>query len=68
MNLSASKKLERETADTDIYTNQYIDVFGSIICPKDLQIPIRDIEKGFKRGLKPKLTEDGTSGTYLLRG
>jgi hypothetical protein len=32
-----------------------------------MQIQIREIEKGFKKGLKPKLTEDGTSGTYLLR-
>ena len=29
---------------------------------------IRDIESGFKKGLKPKLTDDGTSGTYLMRG
>lgn len=29
---------------------------------------IAQIELGFKKGLVPKLTDDGTSGTYLLRG
>lgn len=27
-----------------------------------------DIEGGFIKGLKPQLTDEGTSGTYILRG
>mgnify|MGYP006085358421 CR=1 FL=1 len=54
--------------DHDVSSGNYIDVFGSMQCPKELQSAIRDIERGFKKGLKPKLTDDGTSGTYLMRG
>lgn len=45
-----------------------IEVFGSMQCDPTLQAAIRDVEQGFRMGLKPKLTDDGTSGTYLLRG
>lgn len=29
---------------------------------------VDEILKGFNLGLKPRLTDDGTSGTYVLRG
>jgi hypothetical protein len=29
---------------------------------------MKQIELGFRKGFKPKLTDDGTSGTYILRG
>jgi len=37
-------------------------------CPQELTAIIQDIEVGLAEGLKPKLTDDGTSGTYILRG
>jgi len=43
-------------------------MFGSMQCPAELSGVIMDIEHGFRKGLKPKLTDDGTSGTYILRG
>lgn len=45
-----------------------IEMFGSIMCPKELEGVIRLVQQGFERGLKPALTNDGTSGTYFLRG
>ena len=45
-----------------------IEMFGSMLCPEQLRPVVKEIQKGFKRGLKPKLTNDGTSGTYFLRG
>ena len=45
-----------------------IEMFGSMMCPKELKSVIKIIQKGFESGLKPKLTNDGTSGTYFLRG
>jgi len=45
-----------------------IEMFGSMDCPCSLTDTKRLVEEGFDKGLKPKLTEDGTSGTYLLRG
>lgn len=45
-----------------------IEMFGSMMCPKGLCSVVKQIQKGFKLGLKPKLTNDGTSGTYFLRG
>lgn len=43
-------------------------MFGSMECPAELTGIITDIVSGFQKGLKPKLTDDGTSGTYILRG
>ena len=37
-------------------------------CPQELDEIIKDIKDGLQEGLKPKLTDDGTSGTYILRG
>jgi hypothetical protein len=45
-----------------------IEMFGSMMCPHELYKPIQQIQQGFERGLKPKLSNDGTSGTYFLRG
>lgn len=36
-------------------------------CPEGLESTIKDVKQGFKAGLKPQLTDDGTSGTYFLR-
>ncbi len=33
-----------------------------------LKSTVAQIKQGLEAGLKPKLTEEGTSGTYLLRG
>jgi len=35
--------------------------------PKRLRSSIEKIRQGFNLGLKPKLTDDGTSGTYEMR-
>ena len=45
-----------------------IEMFGSMMCPQMMIEAIKQIQKGFEKGLKPKLTNDGTSGTYFLRG
>jgi hypothetical protein len=66
--MSSTDNDRSSVKDHDVSSGNYIDVFGSMQCPQELQSAIRDIEKGFKKGLKPKLTDDGTSGTYLMRG
>lgn len=45
-----------------------IEMFGSMECPEQMVETIHDIEVGFSKGYKPKLTDDGTSGTYIFRG
>ena len=47
--------------------DSYIDVYGSIECPKRLKDAIDKIRQGFNSGLIPKLTDDGTSGAYQMR-
>lgn len=47
--------------------NSYLDVYGSTPYPRVLKKVIESIRQGFYSGLKPKLTEEGTSGTYELR-
>ena len=54
--------------DHDASASLSFEMFGSMQCPQELQGTLRDIEKGLIKGLKPILTDDGTSGTYLLRG
>ena len=46
--------------------NSYIDVYGSIICPKKLKKVIEKIRQGFNSGLIPKMADEGTSGVYKL--
>jgi hypothetical protein len=65
---SSTADVERSVKDQEVSSGNYIDVYGSMQCPQDLQTAIKEIEQGFKKGLKPKLTDDGTSGTYLMRG
>ena len=47
--------------------NSYIEVYGSVDCNKKMKKIIELIRQGFNSGLIPKLTDDGTSGTYELR-
>lgn len=35
--------------------------------PKIMMKVVESIRKGFNAGLKPKLTDEGTSGTYEMR-
>jgi hypothetical protein len=65
---NSTTDFERSVKDQDVSSGNYIDVFGQLQCPEQLQTAIKEIEQGFKKGLKPKLTDDGTSGTYLMRG
>lgn len=48
-------------------TNSYIEVYGSMNCSKRLKHVIERIRQGFNNRLKPKLTDEGTSGTYEMR-
>ena len=57
---------QRNDFDQDA-SSTCIEMFGSMSCPVGLQGIIADIERGFCKGLKPRLTDDGTSGTYILR-
>ena len=36
-------------------------------CSDQLKSTIAEIENGLDKGFKPRLTDDGTSGTYILR-
>lgn len=47
--------------------NSYIDIYGSVYCNKKMKKVIEIIRQGFNSGLIPKLTDDGTSGTYEMR-
>ena len=61
MTIGRSNYLDQDASST------CIEMFGSMSCPVGLQGIIADIERGFSKGLKPRLTDDGTSGTYILR-
>lgn len=43
-------------------------MFGSMQCPRELTSTLFLIDQGLQKGLKPILTDDGTSGTWLFRG
>lgn len=45
----------------------YIDVYGSVHCPRVMVGMLEEIRIAFNQKLIPKLTEDGTSGAYRLR-
>jgi hypothetical protein len=47
--------------------NAYIDVYGAMHCPNRLKKVVEGIRGGFNAGFKPKLTDEGTSGVYLMR-
>jgi hypothetical protein len=42
-------------------------LYGCLPVSKSLTKIIHEIRQGFNKGLKPKLTQDGTSGVYKLR-
>jgi len=80
-NKKASLNLDMELQDDNIInTNsdkqddqvassfKSFEIFGSMKCPRELEGTLREIESGLAKGLKPILTDDGTSGTWLLRG
>ena len=48
--------------------NFSIQVYGEFPCHKILKNNINEILNGFVEGLVPKFLEDGTSGTYFLKG
>jgi hypothetical protein len=45
----------------------FIDVYGGMQCSKRMKKSIEQIRQAFNNGLKPKLTDEGTSGTYEMR-
>ena len=45
----------------------FIDIYGGVQCSKRMRKTIEMIRQGFNNGLKPKLTDEGTSGTYEMR-
>jgi len=47
--------------------NSYIEVYGSVKCNTRMKKVIELIRQGFNSGLIPRLTDDGTSGTYEMR-
>ena len=47
--------------------NSYIEVYGSVMCNSKMRKIIDLVRQGFNSGLIPKLTDDGTSGTYEMR-
>ena len=51
---------------TESVTN--IAVFGTLPVPQLLQESLEQVKAGFGSGLAPTLTEEGTSGSYMLRG
>lgn len=48
-------------------TNSSIAVFGTLPVDNLLKDQLRAIRAGFEQGLEPCLTEEGTSGSYLLK-
>lgn len=48
--------------------HQYTRDLKGLSSPVGLFETLRCIQQGFEAGLVPKLTDDGTSGTYILRG
>lgn len=45
----------------------FIDVYGGMQCNKRMRKTLELIRQAFNNGLKPKLTDEGTSGTYEMR-
>ena len=71
MELSDDKKIKinGDNQDDQVASSlKSFEIFGSMKCPQELQGPLCEIENGLAKGLKPILTDDGTSGTWLLRG
>lgn len=48
-------------------TKSFIDVYGGVQCNRRMRKTIEYIKQAFNNGLKPKLTDEGTSGTYEMR-
>lgn len=44
-----------------------IDAYGDVPCPPEMKSIIAQASQGLALGLAPRLSEDGTSGTYFLR-
>jgi hypothetical protein len=44
-----------------------LSVFGTIAVPAVIKESLAAIEDGFEQGLEPALTEEGTSGSYVLK-
>ena len=44
-----------------------IEVFGTLEVPEAIEHSLNAIRNGFKAGLEPFLSEEGTSGTYILK-
>lgn len=49
------------------HLSSYIEVYGSVSCASKMKRIIENIRQGFNSGLIPRLTDDGTSGTYEMR-
>lgn len=41
---NSSTDYDRSVKDQDVYSGNYIEVFGSMQCPQELQSAIKDIE------------------------
>ena len=44
-----------------------IEVFGTLEVPPAIEHSLKAIREGFKSGLEPTLSEEGTSGSYILK-
>ena len=47
--------------------NAYVDVYGSMPCSKSIKKIVDQVRQWFNAGLRPILTDEGTSGAYELR-
>ena len=57
-----------DTSKPTSYTSgPSIEVFGTLAVPEAIKHSLTAIREGFSAGMSPYLTEEGTSGCYILR-
>ena len=44
-----------------------IEIFGTLAVPVAIEHSLKAIRQGFDAGLEPYLSEEGTSGSYILK-
>ena len=66
--LTSEYSCTHQSATSTQFNEYFIEQFGKQrTCPLDLKAALNQVRDGFENGLEPKLTEDGTSGTYELK-
>ncbi len=67
LSLTTLVLLKLRTTFSTTFKTSYIDAYGSLKVSKKMARIITAVRQGMVSGLKPKLTDEGTCGTYMMR-